>query len=121
MNRNDKILIAFLLLVSIFSLGIQKFTEQPGENVLVTVDGTLYGSYSLAEENKIEINQPKDKRNVLVIKEHSAYIEEASCKDLVCVHQRKIKKTGETIVCLPNHVVIEIIGGKEDDIDMITG
>lgn len=121
MNRNDKVLIAVLLFLSICSLGIQKFTQKPGENVLVTVNGKEYGSYSLTEENQIEIAQSKDKKNVLVIKDHSAYIQEASCKDLICVHQRKIKKTGETIICLPNQVVVEIIGGKEEDVDMITG
>lgn len=120
MNRNDKILIAVLLLLSVCSLFLQRVIEKPGENVLVTVDGKEYGTYSLEKEQQIKINQSKDKKNVLVIKDHSAYIKQASCKDLVCVHQRKIKKTGEAIICLPNKVVIEIIGGEED-VDIITG
>ncbi|MSS62839.1 NusG domain II-containing protein [Velocimicrobium porci] len=121
MNRNDKILIIVLLIISIFSLGLQKWIEEPGKQILVTVNGKKYGQYSLDENQRIIIHSAKENENIIVIKDHSAYMEEASCQDLVCVHQRKVGKTGETIVCLPNKVVVEVIGGQDEEVDIITG
>jgi hypothetical protein len=39
---------------------------------------------------------------------------QADCPDKLCVHQKAISATGETIVCLPNKVVVEIAGETED-------
>ena len=35
-------------------------------------------------------------------------MKEADCPDKYCVKQGKIKNVGETIVCLPHKVVVEI-------------
>ena len=121
MNRNDKILIGVLLLISVFSLGLQKWIEKPGKEVLITVNGEKYGEYHLNEDQRIVVHSSEDNENIIVIKDNGVYMEKASCKDLICVHQRKIENTGETIVCLPNKVVVEITGAQEEDIDMLTG
>jgi hypothetical protein len=42
---------------------------------------------------------------------------EADCPDGLCVKQHKIDKTGQTIVCLPHRVVIEIEGGQTNELD----
>ena len=39
---------------------------------------------------------------------------DTNCRGGDCLHEGEISKTGETIICLPNKVVIEIIGVKED-------
>ena len=45
---------------------------------------------------------------------------EADCPDQLCVHQRAISKQKQTIVCLPNRVVVEVIGGEDAGLDSIT-
>lgn len=42
---------------------------------------------------------------------------QSSCPDLICVHHRPVSGTGENIVCLPHELVIEIIGGQENELD----
>ena len=37
----------------------------------------------------------------------------ATCPDGDCVKQGRICDEGETIVCLPNKVVVEILGSEE--------
>jgi hypothetical protein len=37
----------------------------------------------------------------------------SDCKNQVCVNTGKISKAGETIVCLPNYVIVEIVSSKE--------
>ncbi len=38
----------------------------------------------------------------------SVNVTEATCPDKLCVRQKSIRKNGETIVCLPARIVIEI-------------
>ena len=48
-------------------------------------------------------------------------MEDADCPDRLCVKQGRIKKVGESIVCLPHKVVIEIVGEKEEaGVDAVT-
>ena len=37
----------------------------------------------------------------------------ATCPDHLCIKQGKINKKGATIVCLPHHLVVEVIEGNE--------
>ena len=46
---------------------------------------------------------------ILVISDGKADMESADCPNQICVHHSAISHIGETIVCLPNRVVIEVI------------
>ena len=76
----------------------------------VTVDGELYGSYPLDEDVRVEIVTGKqgEAYNVLVIRDGVAYVESASCPDGICAEHKPIRRDGESIVCLPNRVVITV-------------
>ena len=47
----------------------------------------------------------------------------SDCRNQICVESGAISQTKDTIVCLPNKVVIEITGGSGDGsgVDIITG
>ena len=49
-------------------------------------------------------------------------MKKADCKDQICADHKAIEKSGETIVCLPHKVVIEIRSedGKEQELDGVT-
>jgi hypothetical protein len=51
----------------------------------------------------------------LVIKDGKAFIQNADCPDKICAEHKPISKTGETIVCLPHKLVIEITENEEND------
>ena len=76
-----------------------------GDSVTVTVDGKFYASYSLSEDRRVEI-VTENGYNILIIKGGEAYVESASCPDGICVGHRPISLSGESIICLPNKVVI---------------
>lgn len=90
-----------------------------GADVLVTVDGEVYGTYSLTKEQEIPIVQEGVTTNLLVIKDGRANMTEANCPDKLCVHQKAIAKNNEMIVCLPNKVVVQVTGSKESGFDSI--
>ncbi len=96
-----------LIIAAIFFLWNQKKAALDGERVVITVDGKQYGIYNLKENNEIEISS-KYGYNKLIIKNGEAFMEQADCNDHYCETMGKIKRNGESIICLPHKVVIEI-------------
>lgn len=117
MKKNDWILIAAVLLVASIFFGIH-FLGADSEQVMVevSIDGELFGKYPLDEEQTIEINST----NRLKITDGRADMIWADCPDKLCVHQKAISRDGESIICLPNKVVVSIVGGEESEFDAVT-
>lgn len=123
MKKNDVIVIAIIVVIALAVFaGVNFFGEQNTKDAraVVTIDGAEYGSYSLSEDKKIKITSEHGSYNILVIEDGVASMEEASCPDKICVRHKPVDKTGETLVCLPNKVVVEIKNGEEADIDAST-
>ncbi|EGN48604.1 hypothetical protein HMPREF0991_01484 [Lachnospiraceae bacterium 2_1_58FAA] len=95
--------------------GIFLLTGKEAQEAVVTVDGEVYGTYSLAKDQTIEIQDG----NRLRIQNGQAKMEWADCPDQLCVHQKAISRTGESIICLPNQVVVSVQGSKESELDGI--
>lgn len=116
MKKNDWILVAVILVVAgIGFLIYTSFAKQTAGIVKVTVDGELFGTYSLEKEQEIEINNT----NRLILKDGHADMVEANCPDQICVEHKSISKNKETIVCLPNKVIVEIVGGEDTELDAV--
>ena len=59
--------------------------------------------------------------NLVEVDSSGARVLEASCPDKLDVKFGKIREAGEIIVCLPNKLTIEIVGGQgELEIDGIS-
>lgn len=120
-GKNDVFfLIGIIVLASVLIVVFYSTHSQKGSYVKVTIDGNVYGEYSLFESQTVEIkNQDGDITNYLVIKDGYADITEANCPDKLCVKQKRISLDRETIVCLPNKVVVEIISNSSSDVDAV--
>lgn len=81
--------------------------ENQEKQVVIKVDGEVYGRYSLDEDQVIEV-QEGDFYNRVRIEDGKAYMEEADCPDGYCEEQGKINNRSQTIVCLPHKLVVEI-------------
>ena len=46
-----------------------------------------------------------------------ADMKEADCPDKLCVHQKAISAENESIVCLPNRVVVTVTNSKKEGMD----
>lgn len=119
LRKADIILFILLLLAAVagFVLFALRTDASPGE-VVITVDGELYGTYSLAADRIIEIEQG-EKKNEVVIENSTVRMEYSTCHNQICVNQGLIDSTGQSIICLPNKVVVSISGGKEGNVDVI--
>ncbi len=124
-RKNDIYLIGILLLVFLLILGGVNLTKKSGTEVVVSIDGVEAYSFPIDEELEFEITGYDGGTNLLIIENGYAYLKEASCPDKLCVHMGKINKEGQSIICLPNRVVVEIRGAgntkSEDDYDTVVG
>lgn len=119
-GKKDFLLIGILLVLALgIWAGIEFFGSEKGAYAVVTVDGALYGRYSLDKPQEISITIGEDVTNVLEIKNEMADMIHADCPDQLCVHQHSISKSTESIVCLPNKVVVTIEGAEEAAIDSL--
>ena len=95
----------------------------PGGTVQVRVAGAVTAGYPLDVDASYTITGANGGTNLLVIEDGAARIEEASCPDGVCVHTGRIRRNGQSIVCLPNQVVVEIVSDTENSsgVDITVG
>lgn len=117
MKKNDILLAVIVLIIAVFGLLFYRNLEKKtAGTITVTVDGDVYGTYFLDQDQEILIG----KTNRLVIKDGKADMIEADCPDQICVDHKSISKNKESIACLPNKVIVEVVGGAEASLDAVT-
>jgi hypothetical protein len=122
LGKLDFIFLGVLLLAGVI-LYAAFYLRSPSSDaaVRITVDGDEYGTFSLNEEQTVSIcDADGNVTNVLTISGEKADMVEADCPDLLCVHQKAVSLNGETIVCLPNKVVVTVENSKEAQLDGIS-
>lgn len=126
-KKKDFLLGGGILAVALVLFLVMKVTgSEAGNRIQVTVDGAVYGTYSLMENQVIEVKEG-DFYNRIRIQDGKAYMEDANCPDGYCKRQGKISGGAQTIVCLPHKLVVEVLaaddttkdGGEEAAPDVI--
>ena len=120
-RKKEIILFGILLVLAIAAMIVMNHKRNTTDHgsIRITVDGVLFGEYSLNKDQKIKINGT----NTCRIKNGSAQMIEATCPDHLCIHQYPIDEKGGMIICLPNKVIIEGIpsdsASEDDGVDII--
>ena len=117
MKRNDWILTGIIIAAAMAVFLLHSLSGQrEAELVIVRVDDEIYGVYNMQEDQVITINET----NTLSVKEGRAEMIYADCPDQLCVHQQAISKNRESIICLPNKVVVTVESGQENELDAVS-
>ena len=112
LKKKELIFIGGILVLALAMWAEISFVNKGSHGFIrITVDGEEYGTYSLAKNQTIKINNT----NVCEIKDGQARMISAECPDHLCMKQKAIDEKGGTIVCLPNKVVIEGEKSTESD------
>ena len=111
----DVLLSIAVVIGSFWSLSVFSTTDSGNSGNLVIYKNGLVIKEASLSENKI-IKLPVDSGNISIeIKPgNGVHILESSCPAKVCVHTGWIKRPGETIICLPNKILLEISGGNKE-------
>ena len=117
-RKRDLLLAAGILLLA----GILYLLFRPGEMgawAVVTINGQETARYALIEDRMVTFGS--EAYNILKISHGTAAIIEANCGDHTCVRTGEISREGESIVCLPHHLIVRIEGGEALPFDASAG
>lgn len=108
-KKADIILAAGLIIIGLAMSYILSLGHDSGSRLIITCDGERFGSYPLAEDREITVRRDSH-MNKVTIKDGIVSMSFSDCHGQDCVHQGDISLSGESIICLPNKVVLEISG-----------
>ena len=112
-----------------------------GAEVVIESGGELFASYPLSEDREIVVPAPgsvsyRDPKampadadeectqyrycNIVSISGGEVSVTASSCRNQVCVKHGHISREGESIVCLPNRLIVTIESRRGDGYDTVT-
>lgn len=121
MKKVDLIIIGVVLaIVGVLAFFLYYVNGDSGSYVQVEINGKAVEVVKLNEdfEKQYDID---GKTNTLVIKDGKASVTQANCPDGICVNHMPIRRSGESIICLPHKFVVTVINeqGSDDEIDAV--
>ncbi|RYL92430.1 NusG domain II-containing protein [Sporolactobacillus sp. Y61] len=120
-RRWDIIIVCLLVLFSFLPFGIFSYVQAEqtsgdrSEVAVIKVNNKKVKQVVLsgnAENQIFDIHTKDGGVNTIQVRNNRIRIKSANCPDQVCVRTGYISKPGETIVCIPHKVVIEIQSEK---------
>ena len=105
-----------LLLAAALTAALAAGTQGKRLYAEIWQDNQLVDRVALTDDTDRTIDL--DGHNVIVLSGKSARMESADCRDQVCVRTGTLTRAGQVAVCLPNRVVLKIVG-ETGEIDAI--
>jgi len=106
-KKGDFLLLAGILLFSaLFFFAVRLFASKGGVAV-VTCDGEVRLTLDLSEDREETIKTDLG-TNTVRVKNGEVSVISADCPDKLCEKHSAIHLSGETIVCLPHKLVVEV-------------
>lgn len=96
---------ALALIIAMQSAGDRLYAE-------IWQDGELVERIALTDQ--LERTVSLDGHNMIVLSGKTARMQRADCRDQVCVRSGTLTRAGQAAVCLPNRVVVKIVGEKSE-------
>ncbi|WP_125154688.1 NusG domain II-containing protein [Clostridium rectalis] len=117
MKKGDKILLISLTISIVFgflSIHLYKYYKKSNTKIaIIKHDGKIVKEINLStvkENTDFTLKASNGHFNKISIKKNAIRVEEADCPDKVCIKTGWISEQGDTIVCLPNKLIIKIKG-----------
>ena len=113
------VIIAAVLLGIYLLLG----RRSSSKHILIWQDGELKYDFVMSEltEKKIITIQGKYTAEIAISQDYAAVVK-SNCPHEDCVEQGAVSKAGESVICLPNRLVVEITDGNQNsEYDAVSG
>lgn len=122
MVRRWDIMIVLALMVAsflplVFFTYVQAQTGDAELKAVISADGKIVKEFILTDDGQTEeyvYTDDHGHKNTVIRDGLKIYMSDASCNDQLCVRKGEINAFGETIVCLPNHLLVEIEPSQSD-------
>lgn len=117
LKKGDFIIFALVAALAAALLFLPK-NEGAGAAAQIILKGAVVDELSLESDRALEYDID-GVRFIADIKGGKIAISEISCPDHLCVKTGYIGSAGQSIICLPNRLVIKIISGSEWEVDAV--
>ena len=124
MKKKDIIIIVLALLCALaLWLVSQLALGTEASSVVVLMDGEEVLRKPLVISNTYEIAQDDGSLNIIRVENGVVWMQEANCRDGLCIRQGKMKNGAKTLVCLPHKLGVKMDGdapiSDNSDLDII--
>ena len=118
--KNDIILIVVIIaLASLIFILINCFSSN-GNKVIIEQNAKQIATLNINKNQEYNIYDKEGNIcNTVIISGGQVSMKYANCKDKICVNHKKINKNNESIICLPNKVVVTVVSDKYSDVDEV--
>lgn len=122
MKKLDYVIIIALIAVSLLTSGIILYSsaraKYQAQYIEISANGALYKRIPFSSSTEETIDLKTDLgENIVKISKGVVRILDADCPDKLCIKEGSISNPGQSLVCLPNKVVVEIKGIKDAETD----
>ena len=106
---NLKLFLTIILVVAVLAVSIVLIVlnSKLATTAVVYVNGEVVETLNLSEDKTVEI-QSENGYNIVKVKNHKVCVLEADCPGGDCVLTGYINRVGQTIICLPHKLVVEL-------------
>jgi|SRR5690554_3637877 len=125
LRKGDLIIIVVLIIIGVSIITYTTFfapRAAQGTTVVVEIDGEVAAQFPIYEDQAEIRFETSNGYNILEIADGRARIAEADCPDKLCVKTGWRQQVGQLIVCLPNRLIVRIVGdnGTGQELDGFT-
>lgn len=97
--------------VTLHSASKDSGAEMGSQYYLITYRGDIVSVENFTISPEPELSEGTS-YNLISVMGGMVVVEDADCKDQICVRHKPISSRGESIICLPHRLVVEIVGGE---------
>ena len=120
LKKGDLIVAVVILGVcAVFFLALYVFNNNTGNYVEIEQNGAVIHIMPLDTDAVYNVESGGKVTNTVQVKNGSVSVTYADCPDQICVNHAAVNLSGESIICLPNEVVVSVVerDGRESEID----
>lgn len=118
LRRADTVLAAAVLGAAALSAVLLWRLPPAGRTVTVQQNGQTVAVLPLATDTDYIVTGADGASNTVRIRGGRVSVCAASCPDGLCVRHRAVSRAGESIICLPNRVVVTVDGAADVDAEV---
>ena len=122
-RRNDIVLVAAIIAVALCAWLIISGGFYPGGK---PQQSTISGPYAVVQNTEGEYDvlplsvdttlrvESSKGYNVVMVRNGKVFVDEADCKNQVCVETGEVGNAGDIIVCLPHQLVVQVVNDPSE-------
>lgn len=107
------LIICIIVILSVFLFLLFKIFSRDGKIAVITIDSEVIRTINLQTQANTVFVPDKLENVIIEVNGGKIRVLSSDCTDKICMHNGFISKVGESIICMPNKLIIEIRSNYE--------